>query len=96
VAPFFEMRNKHEIEERISELIKEFELAEESYFSMVQEKQEGGEIYEVDFLKIESEYEILKKEIETLEWVLEPAAPIIIRQEYEIIPLKKDESTLGN
>ena len=71
MAPFFfEMRNKNEIQERINELTKEFELAEESYFSMVQEKQEGGEIYEVDFLKIESEYEVLKKEIETLEWVL--------------------------
>lgn len=90
------MRNRHEIEQRIKELTPQFELAEEAYFSTVQEKQEGGEIYEVDFLKIESEYEILKTELEALQWVLEPAAPIIIRQETELIPLKKDESTLGD
>jgi len=64
------MKTKKEIEDKIAELTPGFELAEESYFSMIEEKQEGGEIYQSDFLKIESEYEILKKEIETLEWVL--------------------------
>lgn len=84
------MKNINEIEARIKELTPQLEAAEESYFYTVQEKQEGGEIYEVDFLKIESEYEILKKEVETLEWVLEGNSPIIIRQGYEIIPLKKE------
>lgn len=65
------MKNRIEVTKRIIEVRKEFELAEESYFSTIQEKQEGGEIYEVDFLKIESEYEVLKKELETLEWFLE-------------------------
>lgn len=64
------MRTNQEIQKRIDKLNKELIPAEESYFSVVEEKQQGGEIYEVDFLKIESEYEILKKEIETLEWVL--------------------------
>jgi hypothetical protein len=64
------MRNKHEIQERIDELTPKFELAEESYFSTIEEKQGGEDVYESDFLKIESDYEILKKEIETLQWVL--------------------------
>lgn len=64
------MKTKKEIQNRIDELSLEFQLAEQSYFSVIEEKQEGGEIYQSDFLKIESEYEILKKEIETLEWVL--------------------------
>jgi hypothetical protein len=64
------MKNKKDIEDKIAELAPNLELAEESYFSMIEEKQSGGEIYQSDFLKIESEYEILKKEIETLEWVL--------------------------
>lgn len=64
------MKTKKEIEDKIAELIPNLELAEESYFSMIEEKREGGEIYQSDFLKIESEYEILKMEIETLEWVL--------------------------
>jgi len=64
------MKNKKDIEDKIAELAPNLELAEESYFSMIEEKQGGGEIYQLDFLKIESEYEILKKEIETLEWVL--------------------------
>lgn len=64
------MKTKKEIQNRIDELSLEFQLAEQSYFSVIEEKQEGREIYQSDFLKIESEYEILKKEIETLEWVL--------------------------
>jgi len=64
------MRTRKEIEARIKKLTPQLEIAEESYFSTIQEKQGGGEIYEADFLKIESEYEILKKEMETLEWVL--------------------------
>ena len=64
------MKNKKDIEDKIAELAPNLELAEESYFSMIEEKQGGGKIYQLDFLKIESEYEILKKEIETLEWVL--------------------------
>jgi hypothetical protein len=71
VVPFFFiMKNKKDIEDKIAELAPNLELAEESYFSMIEEKQSGGEIYQSDFLKIESEYEILKKEIETLDWVL--------------------------
>jgi len=64
------MRNKREIQERIDELVPKMELAEESYFSTIEEKQGGEDVYESDFLKIESDYEILKKEIETLQWVL--------------------------
>jgi hypothetical protein len=64
------MRTNKEIENRIEELTPAYELAEDSYFSTLQEKSEGEIVNEVDFLKIESEYEILKKEIESLEWVL--------------------------
>jgi hypothetical protein len=88
------MRNIHEIEQRIKELTPQFELAEEAYFSTVQEKQEGGEIYEVDFLKIESEYEILKKELGALQWVLE--GPEIVVTTEHIIKEKRDESTLSD
>jgi|AntRauMFilla1563_2_1112583.scaffolds.fasta_scaffold26782_3 hypothetical protein len=64
------MRNKQEIQNKIDALEPEVFAAEESYYSMINEKQTGGRINESDFLKIESEYEILKKEIETLQWVL--------------------------
>jgi hypothetical protein len=64
------MRTRREIVKRIAELKPEFERAEEAYFSAIEEKQEGGEIYHADFLKLESDYEILKKEIETLQWVV--------------------------
>ena len=69
-TPFFTMRTKKEIQERIKELTPAYELAEDSYFSILRDKSEGETVNEVDFLKIESEYEILKKEIETLQWVL--------------------------
>lgn len=68
---FRNMKNREEILQKIAELTPEFELAEEAYFSMIEEKQEGGDIYTADFLKIESEYEIIKKEIETLQWVID-------------------------
>jgi hypothetical protein len=84
------MRNRHEIEESIAELTPLLELAAEEYFSLVESKQKGEEVSEVDFIKTMSEYDILKLEIETLQWVLEPAAPIIIKQEIELIPLKKE------
>ena len=64
------MKTRREIVKRIAELRPEFDKVEEIYFSTIEEKQEGGEIYQADFLKIESEYEILKKEIETLQWVV--------------------------
>lgn len=64
------MKNREEILKKIAELTPEFEQAEEAYFSSVEEKQSGEDIYMVDFLKLESEYEILKKEIETLYWVI--------------------------
>lgn len=75
------MRNRKEIEQRILEITPEFERAEEAYFSTIEEKQDGGEIYQADFLKIESDYEILKKELETLQWVLE-APEIIVTTEH--------------
>lgn len=64
------MKSKEELQKKILLLTPEFEAAEESYFSAIEEKQSGGEIYESDFIKIESEYELIKKEIDTLEWVL--------------------------
>ena len=64
------MRTKEEIQERIAELTPEFELAEESYFSTIEGKQGGEDVYEADFLKIESDYETLKKEINALKWVI--------------------------
>lgn len=57
--------------QKIAELTPEFEKAEEAYFSVIEEKQSGEDIYTSDFLKIESEYEIIKKEIETLQWVID-------------------------
>lgn len=64
------MKTRQEIEDKIKELTPAFELAEESYFSIIEEKQGGEGVCKFDFIKIESEYEILKKEIETLEWVM--------------------------
>lgn len=64
------MKKREEILQKIAELTPDFEQAEEAYFSSVEEKQSGEDIYMVDFLKLESEYEIIKKEIETLQWVL--------------------------
>jgi len=49
---------------------KELQLAEESYFSIIEEKREGKEVSNIDFLKIENEYELLKKEHEILLWIL--------------------------
>ena len=65
------MKNREEILKKIAELTPEFEQAEEAYFSSVEEKQSGEDIYMADFLKLESEYEIIKKEIETLYWVID-------------------------
>lgn len=64
------MKTRREIIKKIVELKPEFERAEDAYFSAIEEKQQGGEIYHADFLKLESEYEIIKKEIETLQWVV--------------------------
>jgi len=64
------MKNREEILQKIAELTPEFEQAEEAYFSSIEQKQSGEDVYVADFLKIESEYEVLKKEIETLQWVL--------------------------
>jgi len=64
------MRTKKEIEESILELTPLLELAAESYFSMIESKQNGEEVSEIDFIKALSEYEILKKEVETLQWIL--------------------------
>jgi hypothetical protein len=65
------MKNREEILQKIAELTPEFEQAEEAYFSSIEEKQSGEDIYMADFLKLESEYEVLKKEIETLYWVID-------------------------
>ena len=65
-----QMRTKKEIEESILELTPLLELAAESYFSMIESKQNGEEVSEIDFIKALSEYEILKKEVETLQWIL--------------------------
>lgn len=78
------MRNQREIQNRIDELAPMLELAEESYFSAVSDKESGNVFNEVDFLKLESEMEIIKSELEALEWVLEPAE-IVITQEFEIL-----------
>ena len=64
------MRTNKEIVERIRELKKELEPIEDSYFSAVEAKQNKEEVSQIDFLKIESEYEILKKELSALLWVL--------------------------
>jgi len=67
---FLIMRTNKEIQDKINELTPSFESAEESYFSLVEKKQKGEKISDIDFLKTENEYEVLKKEIETLEWTL--------------------------
>jgi hypothetical protein len=64
------VKSRDEILNKIVELTADFELAEESYFFMIDSKQSGEKVNKLDFIKIESEYEILKKEIETLSWVL--------------------------
>ncbi|MEK6828519.1 MAG: hypothetical protein AABY15_00100 [Nanoarchaeota archaeon] len=64
------MKNRNEIIKKIVELTPEFEKAQESYFSVIKAKQSGENISQADFIKIESEYEVLKKEIETLQWVV--------------------------
>ena len=64
------MKSREEILNKIAQLTPEFEVAEESYFLMIKSKQSGENIDKSDFLKIESEYDVLKKEIETLNWVL--------------------------
>lgn len=48
----------------------DLELARESYFSAVEDKQKGKGLSQLDFLKIESEFELLEKELESLIWVL--------------------------
>ena len=65
------MRTNKEIVERIHKLKEELQPAEDSYFSTVESKQKGESISDAEFLKIESEYETLKKELDTLLWVLE-------------------------
>jgi hypothetical protein len=64
------MRTEIEIEDSIIELTPLLELAAESYFSLVESKQNGEEVSELDFIKAMSEYDILKLEIDTLKWVL--------------------------
>ena len=64
------MRTNKEIVNRIHKMKKELQLAEESYFSIIEEKREGKEVSNIDFLKIENEYELLKKEHEILLWIL--------------------------
>jgi len=64
------MKSRREILKRIVELKPELEAAEESYFSAVKDKQTGKEISQIEFLKIESEYEIIRKEVETLQWAI--------------------------
>jgi hypothetical protein len=64
------MRTRKEIEESIVELTPLLELAAEAYFSMIESKQGGEEISEIDFIKTLSEYEIIQLQIETLKWVL--------------------------
>ena len=64
------MRTEIEIEDSILELTPLLELAAESYFSMVESKQNGEEVSELYFIKVMSEYDILKLEIDTLKWVL--------------------------
>ncbi len=82
------MKNQKEIRDRIKELTPKLELAEDSYFSTIQEKQSGGEIYHADFIKIESEYELLKKEVDTLKWVLSNSYYERSKQE-----IKKEETS---
>ena len=64
------MKTRKEILERLKELAPEMEIAKKAYFLAVEEKQKGEIVSEVDFLKIESEYELIRKEIESLKWVI--------------------------
>jgi len=64
------MKSRTEIIKKIAELKPELELAEDAYFSAIEEKQNGGEIYPFDFLKIQSEYELIKTKVESLQWVV--------------------------
>ena len=64
------MKSKKEIQDKIDELTPLFEMSENLYFQSIKEKQNGLNINIVDFIKIEFDYEILKKEIKSLEWVL--------------------------
>jgi len=64
------MRSRKEIEESIIELTPILELTSEAYFSMIESKQKGEDIPNVDFIRITSEYDVAKIEIETLKWVL--------------------------
>jgi len=64
------LKTRKEILERLAELRPELELAEDSYFSVVESKQRGEDVDAMEFLKIESEYELIKKEFDTLQWVI--------------------------
>lgn len=64
------MRTDKEIVEKIRKLRVDIQPAEDSYFLAIESKQNGEIISEVDFFKIESEYDIIKKELNTLLWVL--------------------------
>jgi len=64
------MKTRKEIITKIIELTPGFELAEEAYFSAVEEKQKRKEYSQIDFLKLESEYEILKEKIKILRWII--------------------------
>ena len=79
------MKTLTEIKDKIKGLTPDLELAQESYFSIVKDKQEGKEVSKIDFMRIESEYEILKKEVETLEWALEKEYTIELSEFGEIL-----------
>ena len=64
------MRTDKEIVEKIRRLKEELQPAEDSYFSSIESKQKGEIVSDIDFLRIESEYEMIKKELNTLLWVL--------------------------
>ena len=83
------MKTRKQIIDRIVELRPVFEQAEEAYFLAIEEKQQGGEMYHADFIKLESDYEIIKKEIETLQWV-------VYDDSEEDKKNKKDENTFSH
>lgn len=64
------MRTDKEIVEKIRILKEELQPAEDSYFSSIESKQKGEIVSDIDFLRIESEYEMINKELDTLLWVL--------------------------
>lgn len=64
------MRTDKEIVKKIKVLKDEIQPAEDSYFSSIESKQKGEIVSDIDFIRIESEYDIIKKEIDTLLWVL--------------------------